>query len=153
ALLLLELLQRAPSGDAGLHRDRSARRACGRRAEAGCGACRRGPAADGSPLARGRRPGWHTPAGGTWRSRNVHYLVDRFQPAERRLIAIAALVLVPIFFFPVLPIWAMKLWAPQYREGLSLTIYTNAIKGDLQSINTLNHYVGMKHITAEDFKE
>jgi len=83
----------------------------------------------------------------------VHYLVERFQPAERRLIAIAALVLVPIFFFPVLPIWAMKLWAPQYREGLSLTIYTNSIQGDLQSINTLNHYVGMKHITPEDFDE
>jgi len=83
----------------------------------------------------------------------MHYLVDRFQPAERRLIVVAALVLVPIFFFPVLPIWAMKLWAPQYREGLTLTIYSNAIRGDLQSINTLNHYVGMKHITPEDFRE
>ena len=83
----------------------------------------------------------------------MHYLVDRFQPAERRLIAIAALVLVPIFFFPVVPIWAMKLWAPQYREGLTLTIYTNTIHGDLQSINTLNHYVGMKEISAEDFDE
>jgi len=84
---------------------------------------------------------------------NVHYFFDRFRPSERRLILVAALVLVPVFFFPVLPIWTMKLWAPQYREGLTLTIYTNAIKGDLQSINTLNHYVGMKHITPEDFKE
>jgi copper chaperone NosL len=83
----------------------------------------------------------------------VHYLTDRFAPIERRLIWIAALVLLPVFFFPVLPIWAMKLWAPQYREGLTLTIYTNTIKGDLQSINTLNHYVGMKHITADDFRE
>ncbi|MBI1797473.1 MAG: hypothetical protein HY076_02665 [Candidatus Eisenbacteria bacterium] len=83
----------------------------------------------------------------------MHYLIDRFAPAERRLIWIAALVLIPVFFFPVLPIWAMKLWAPQYREGLTLTICTNTIKGDLQSINTLNHYVGMKHITADDFRE
>jgi len=83
----------------------------------------------------------------------VHYLLDRFRPSERRLIWIAALVLLPVFFLPVLPIWTMKLWAPQYREGLALTIYANDIKGDLQSINTLNHYVGMKHITPEDFKE
>jgi copper chaperone NosL len=62
-------------------------------------------------------------------------------------------VLVPVFFFPILPIWVMKLWAPQYREGLTLMIYTNTIKGDLQSINLLNHYVGMHAISAQDFKE
>ena len=83
----------------------------------------------------------------------MHYLSDRFQPAERRLIWIAALVLLPVFFLPVLPIWVMKLWAPQYREGLTLQIFANTIRGDLQSINTLNHYVGMHHITAEDFGE
>jgi copper chaperone NosL len=47
----------------------------------------------------------------------------------------------------------MKLWAPQYREGLTLSIYANTIRGDLQSINILNHYVGMKHITPDDFRE
>jgi len=83
----------------------------------------------------------------------VHYLTDRFRSGERRLIWIAALVLLPVFFFPILPIWTMKLWAPQYREGLTLTIYTNTIRGNLQSINTLNHYVGMRHITADDFRE
>ena len=83
----------------------------------------------------------------------MHYLTDRFRPSERRLIWVAALVLLPVFFFPVLPIWMMKMWAPQYREGLTLTIYTNTIKGDLQNINTLNHYVGMHAITPDDFKE
>ena len=83
----------------------------------------------------------------------MHYLTDRFRPAERRLIWVAALVLLPVFFFPVLPIWVMKLWAPQYREGLTLTIYTNTIAGDVQKINTLNHYVGMHAITPDDFKE
>lgn len=83
----------------------------------------------------------------------MHYLTDRFRPTERRLIWVAALVLLPVFFFPVLPIWTMKMWAPQYREGLSLMIYTNTIKGDLQNINTLNHYVGMHAITPDDFKE
>ncbi len=83
----------------------------------------------------------------------MHYLFDRFRSTERKLIGIAALVLIPVFFMPVLPIWVMKMWAPQYREGLTLTIYANDIKGDLQNINTLNHYVGMKAIAASDFHE
>ena len=78
---------------------------------------------------------------------------SRFAPHQRRLILLAALVLLPVFFFPVLPIWVMKLYAPQYREGLTLTIYTNTIKGDLQNINTLNHYVGMSAIHPDDFDE
>jgi copper chaperone NosL len=72
---------------------------------------------------------------------------------ERRLVVLAALVLLPVFFLPVLPIWTMKLWAPQYREGLTLTIFANTIKGDLQTINALNHYVGMHAISADQFKE
>ncbi|HEY6572728.1 MAG TPA: hypothetical protein VI198_05360 [Candidatus Eisenbacteria bacterium] len=81
------------------------------------------------------------------------YLGGAFSTAERRLIVLAALVLLPVFFLPVLPVWHMKLWAPQYREGLTLSIYSNTIKGDLDKINTLNHYVGMKAITPEDFRE
>lgn len=69
------------------------------------------------------------------------------------MILMAALVLLPVFFFPVLPIWTMRMWAPQYREGLTLQIYTNDIQGDVQKINTLNHYVGMKAISASDFRE
>ena len=83
----------------------------------------------------------------------VEALNRRLRPEERRFILLAALVLVPVFFLPVLPIWTMKLWAPQYREGLSLTIYTNTVKGDLQSINTLNHYVGMHAIRPDEFRE
>lgn len=81
------------------------------------------------------------------------WLFGRFRTSERRLIVLAALVLLPVFFLPVLPVWQMKLWAPQYREGLTLTIYANTIKGDVDKINTLNHYVGMKKITANDFRE
>ena len=76
-----------------------------------------------------------------------------FSASERRWIFVAALVLLPVFFLPVLPIWTMKLWAPQYREGLSLTIYANTIHGDLDKINTLNHYVGMHKISPNDFRE
>ena len=83
----------------------------------------------------------------------VRYWTGTFGGTERRLILLAALVLLPVFFLPVLPVWQMKLWAPQYSEGLTLTIYSNTIRGDVDKINTLNHYVGMKAITAEDFQE
>lgn len=81
------------------------------------------------------------------------YLLGKFRPAERRWIVVAALILLPVFFLPVLPIWHMRLWAPQYHEGLHLTIFSNTIRGDLQKINTLNHYVGMHAITPDDFRE
>lgn len=83
----------------------------------------------------------------------TRYLLGSFQAAERRWIVVAALVLLPVFFLPVLPVWTMKLWAPQYPEGLELTIYAHTIKGDLDNINTLNHYVGMHAITPDDFDE
>ena len=83
----------------------------------------------------------------------MNYRLGTIRNSERRLIALAALVLLPVFFLPVLPIWHMKLWAPQYHEGLHITIYSNTIRGDLQNINTLNHYVGMHAITPDDFKE
>jgi copper chaperone NosL len=74
-------------------------------------------------------------------------------PWHRRLIAIAAVVLIPVLFIPSLPVWEMRLRAPQYPEGMKLVIYSNTIKGDLDKINTLNHYVGMHAISANDFKE
>lgn len=83
----------------------------------------------------------------------TRYLRGRFPAAQRGLILVAALLLLPVFFLPVIPIWSMKMRAPQYPEGLTLTIYTNDIRGDVQKINTLNHYVGMKAISAADFRE
>ena len=74
-------------------------------------------------------------------------------PWHRRLIFIAAIVLLPVMFFPALPVWKMILHAPQYPEGMKLVIYPNTIKGDLDKINTLNHYVGMHAIAPDDFKE
>ncbi len=83
----------------------------------------------------------------------VEYIRGPFGASERRWIVAAALVLLPVFFLPVLSVWTMHLWAPQYPEGLTLEIYANTIQGDLQKINTLNHYVGMHPITPNDFKE
>jgi copper chaperone NosL len=83
----------------------------------------------------------------------TRYLTGSFTPAQRQLILVAAVLLLPVFFLPMLPIWHMYMVAPQYPEGLNLHIYTNTIRGDLDKINILNHYVGMKKITPSDFAE
>jgi len=46
------------------------------------------------------------------------------------------------------PIWQMKLSAPQYPNGLYMTAYGSEIFGDLREINIINHYIGMGHIEA-----
>jgi hypothetical protein len=57
-----------------------------------------------------------------------------------------------------LPLWRIQLVAPQYSEGLTLDMYAYKIEAgnegqDLQEINTLNHYIGMKTIHEADFVE
>ena len=73
---------------------------------------------------------------------------------SKYLTALAALMLLLLF---VLPLWRIALVAPQYPDGLSMYLYINDIKdgnpGDIDNINIMNHYVGMKSIHAEDFKE
>ncbi len=72
----------------------------------------------------------------------------------RLLIAFAALILIITYF---VPLWKIDLNAPQYPEGLGLRIWLNEIGGlkpnDLQSINGLNHYIGMKAIVPESIPE
>lgn len=51
------------------------------------------------------------------------------------------------------PLWAIYLEAPQYPEGLSMFLHPTKITGDVDIINGLNHYIGMKHIKQEDFWE
>ncbi len=53
----------------------------------------------------------------------------------------------------VFPIWRIELDAPQYPEGLALHIYANKMGGDVDIVNGLNHYIGMKTIHAEEFIE
>lgn len=65
------------------------------------------------------------------------------------LVAGAIAMLVSLF----LPIWSIYLDAPQYPEGLRLVIRANGVFGDVDIINGLNHYIGMKTIHNEDFLE
>ncbi|MCF8256276.1 MAG: hypothetical protein K9J06_01900 [Flavobacteriales bacterium] len=76
--------------------------------------------------------------------------MKKLLPTSRIAIAIASLLLAITFFTPVWYIW---MWAPQYPEGLSLYIWLNNITGDVDIINGLNHYIGMKHIKVEMFPE
>lgn len=72
----------------------------------------------------------------------------------RLLVAIAALLLV---LLPFLPLWEVRLDAPQYPEGLGLLIRLHTVSGlkpnDLENINGLNHYIGMKPIHPESIPE
>lgn len=61
----------------------------------------------------------------------------------------AVLLLVSIF----LPLWQLKLVAPQYPSGLYLTAYGSRMEGDIEEINRLNHYIGMKPIEPESVWE
>ena len=72
----------------------------------------------------------------------------------RMLTAIASLALAGLF---VLPLWRVQLVAPQYPEGLGMKIGISDVRGvmptDLDNINGLNHYIGMKHITPAAIPE
>lgn len=73
---------------------------------------------------------------------------------SRMLLAASALLLTVAFLFPL---WRISLQAPQYPEGLGLEIRVNTVTGvkpqDLQNINGLNHYIGMKVIEPDSIPE
>ncbi len=66
----------------------------------------------------------------------------------------ASLILGFSFLFPL---WSISLNAPQYPEGLGIYIYVYKLEGhkdnDLNSINGLNHYIGMKIIDKDAIPE
>jgi copper chaperone NosL len=68
----------------------------------------------------------------------------------RMVVIISGLALFGVLF---LPVWRIELSAPQYPEGLVLLIYANKLGGNVDIINGLNHYIGMKTLHAEDFTE
>lgn len=68
----------------------------------------------------------------------------------RVLLGFAALILLLTLAFPI---WSYYITAPQYPEGLHLHIYANKLAGDIDNLNILNHYVGMKPIHPDSFPE
>ena len=75
----------------------------------------------------------------------------------RLTVLVAALLLIPTFFFPL---WNMTLFSNQFPDGLDLHIYSYTLTGghtaardDLREINSLNHYIGMRPLLESDFSE
>jgi len=53
----------------------------------------------------------------------------------------------------VLPVWGSRLLAPQYPKGLSVWVYGGRAEGDVNEINGLNHYIGMRPIDIASVPE
>lgn len=68
----------------------------------------------------------------------------------RILLLFCAAALAVVLFVPM---WRIELDAPQYPEGLTLLIFTNKLGGNVDIVNGLNHYIGMKTLHAADFIE
>ena len=76
--------------------------------------------------------------------------INKVTTLTRLLLFICGLGLVAVLFTPM---WRIDLQAPQYPEGLKMFIYAGKLGGDINIINGLNHYIGMKALHTEDFPE
>ena len=65
----------------------------------------------------------------------------------------AVILAVALGFVIILPLWRIELTAPQYPEGLVLKIHANKLSGDVEVVNGLNHYIGMRTLHEKDFPE
>lgn len=82
---------------------------------------------------------------------------DNMNTSEKNLSLLSRVFLaaaaVALFVSVYVPIWRIELDAPQYPEGLALQIHADKLGGDVEIINGLNHYIGMRTLHAEDFIE
>lgn len=67
-------------------------------------------------------------------------------------------LVIPLVIAVMLPLWRIRLEAPQYPDGLTVDIYAYTLHSghddkDLREINILNHYVGMKKIERAAFAD
>jgi hypothetical protein len=82
--------------------------------------------------------------------------LDVVLSARARVIVLAAGFLLPVAFF--FPLWEITMFAQMFPEGIRMSIFAHKLVGgnngaDLQGINILNHYIGMREIRAQDFPE
>jgi copper chaperone NosL len=75
---------------------------------------------------------------------------NKISGAVRWITLVASIAMAFVLF---LPIWRIELSAPQYPEGLVLQIYANRIGGNVDIVNGLNHYIGMRTLHTRDFVE
>ncbi|MFO1053338.1 MAG: hypothetical protein U1F36_14085 [Planctomycetota bacterium] len=75
----------------------------------------------------------------------------------RGRLVLCALV-IPLLLSFAFPLWNINMIAPQYPKGLQMDIWSYQLVGgnngnDIQEINTLNHYIGMKTITRDELRD
>lgn len=82
--------------------------------------------------------------------------LDQVLSPRARLAVLGAgvFLLIAVFF----PLWEITMFAQMFPEGIRMWIYPYKLVGgnggaDLQGINILNHYIGMREIRAQDFPE
>ncbi len=71
--------------------------------------------------------------------RIISRALSRFH-ISRLLIQLAAILLGVSLAFQY---WSLTLHAPQYPDGLEVTIFTHKVVGDVSEVDGLNHYIGM----------
>ncbi|WP_026581925.1 hypothetical protein [Bacillus sp. J33] len=74
----------------------------------------------------------------------------RFSTLSSILLLTAATLIAASLFFPW---WGMRFFAPQYPEGLNIIVYPNKLDGEIDIVNGLNHYIGMKNFSEANFPE
>lgn len=72
----------------------------------------------------------------------------RSTAAGRSLLAPLAVIAgtIVLVLAGTLPVWGVRLLAPQYPKGLELWFYGGRAEGPLREVNGLNHYIGMRPI-------
>jgi hypothetical protein len=90
-----------------------------------------------------------------WLEKDNRLLNSGIDLGPRVLLALAAVLLLAVYLFPL---WNMTMFAPQYPQGLRLNIYSWKLDGgnggqDVHEVNVLNHYIGMSALSTESFDE
>jgi len=77
-------------------------------------------------------------------SQRLNTILGRPLPGYSRILLLV--LILPLLLAFHWPLWRIQMEAPQYPEGLSLHIFAHTVEGDIQEVNTLNHYIGMAAI-------
>ncbi len=90
-------------------------------------------------------------------------LVDRFEafldePIRFRSRLWLALLVIPLVLSFTQPLWRISMEAPQYPQGLHMDVYAYKLGAghnghDIDEINELNHYIGMRRISRAEFAD
>lgn len=83
------------------------------------------------------------------------FLAKPLNLTSRALLLLGIAAIMASYWFPL---WQIHLKAPQYSDGLNLDIHSWRIVAgnhgnDIDEINELNHYIGMKPLHEADFFE